>query len=587
MSAPTTGTVAEPPPHRSRTVDRWWLPVRAVLDLAVVDKVRAGRLRDEGWPYGLRAVVGVGVVLFALAGVLALVSGPIRAGSTLAVPNSLTSSVPDTIVWALVLLLTFCLALLTTAALHGPWWLLTLGLLASTLLMGIWSTATVIGGGPTLATVLAAITIVLLVVLAILRRRRGLAWWEFPLVLALLGAVISRCVLDFTGSQLVLGFRLAPVFVDQTSTLLTFLVLPAAFAAGAAVAEIAVAITMAATRIAQRRATRHWPYAVLAGAVVLRLAQETRRLIDLDPVGSGWLAVVPALAVVAGFAGLGWLLSRWTPIRAVPVADLAEQLSRVAVPVGAALIAVLLPVHLLLLGFQVVFSVSPSTAPAGFDPSPVVDRLVDGVRAALGVGMIGLALALARRGRGSLALVLGAIGVMVLAVAIRLLTGYRWSFWLDPDALVSVVTVGILLVAGWLLGRRRLSADRALGLAAVLALAVLLSLRSVVSDPFAALLGYTGVAFVLFGVVWDFLTGSDWANTDGRHLRRPVRVLLALGYPLLTVTVLASDALIRRPRTTSDLNAFASLGELLLGTALLAAAATVVLAAVRADRPVV
>lgn len=138
----------------------------------------------------------------------------------------------------------------------------------------------------------------------------------------------------------------------------------------------------------------------------------------------------------------------------------------------------------------------------------------------------------------------------------------------------------------WLLVRRELSRDRAVGLAAVLALAVLLSVRSVIVDPFGALLGYSGVAFVLFGVTWDFLTGSGWANIDGRRIRQPVRVLLALGYPLLTVTIVASDALIRRPRTFSDVNAFAELGELVLGTSLLAAAVVVVLSAVRGNREV-
>jgi hypothetical protein len=59
-----------------------------------------------------------------------------------------------------------------------------------------------------------------------------------------------------------------------------------------------------------------------------------------------------------------------------------------------------------------------------------------------------------------------------------------------------------------------------------------------------------------------------------------------VGYPLLTVTVVAADALIRRPNTFSDLNGFAELGQLILGTALLGAAAVVVLLAVRGDRAV-
>lgn len=563
--------------------------LRTVVDQALLDPIRAGRLRDEQWPYGLRAVVSVAVALFALTGLLALVSGPIRQRSGLTVPNSLSSSVPDSLVWVLVLLLTFCLALFTTASVHGPWWLTTLGLVSLTLLLGIWSAATTTLHGVTPAVLLALGTWVTVLVLAVVRRRRGLAWWEFPLILLLVGLVLGLCLVDYAAGQRLLGFRLAPVLIDQTMSFLTFLVLPAAFAAGAAVAEIAVGITMAATRIGQQRGGRTWPYVIFAAVVVLRLVQEVRRLVTLDPVNSGLLAFAPAAALVAAFAGLAWAVAALTPLAATPVVALPEQLGRIAVPVGAAVIALMLPVYVLIFGWQVVVSVSPSGAPGGFDPSPLVDRLVDGFRLLLGGVLVTVALLrFARRGQAGPALVLGGAGVMVMALGgLRLLTGYRWAFWLDPDAVVSVVTLGVLLVTVWLLARQTLTPDRALGLAAVLILAVVLSVRSVVADPFATLLGYTGVGFVLFGLVWDLLTGSDWANTDGRQLRRPVRVLLAVGYPLLTVTVLASDALIRRPRTFSDLNGFAELGDLVLGTALLGAAAVVVLSAVRANRPVV
>jgi hypothetical protein len=568
------------------TARRPAVAVRSVVDQAVLAKVRGGRLRDESWPYGLRAVVVVGIALGALATLLALFAGPIRGWSDLSVPNSLTSSVPDALVWLLVLLLAFCLALLTTAAIHGPWWLSVLGLLSVGLLLGAWSIATSTTRGVVVAAGIPVLAMAALLVLLVTRRRRGLAWWEFPLVLGLIGLVLTLCLHAFATSDRLLGFRFAPIFLDQTLGLLTFLVLPAAFAAGAAVAEIAVGLTLVATRTAQRRTAGSWPYVVLAAVVVIRLAQEGRRLSGFDPVSSGWVAVLPAVGLVVAFAGLGWVISRFAPVGAVPVATLPDDLGRIAVPVGAAVIAMLLPVYVFLFGFQIVVGLNPAAAPDGFDPSPLVDRLVDGFRVVLGLLLVGLALWQARRGRGGLALVLGGAGLMLAALGVRLLTGYRWALWLDPDALVSVVTVVALVTVLWLLARRALSRDRAVGLAAVLALAVLLSVRSLIVDPFGVLLGYGGVAFVLFGVTWDFLTGSDWANADGRRIRQPVRVLLALGYPLLTVTIVAADALIRRPRTFSDVNAFAELGELVLGTSLLAAAVVVLLSAVRANREV-
>ena len=256
--------------------------MRSVLDQAVLAKIRVGRLRDEDWPYGLRAVVAVGSTLFVLSGLLALYAGPIRGWSSLTVPNSLTSSVPDDVVWLLVFLLVFCLALFTTAAIHGPWWLATLGLGSLALLLGVWSAATTTSHGLTLAVVLALVSLLVIVALLPLRRRRGLGWWEFPLVLGLIGLVLTLCTLDFARTDRLLDYRLLPVFVDQTMSLLVFLALPAAFAAGAAVAEIAVGITMAATGAAQRtRAARpsqasRWPFMVLVGAVVLRLVQEAR-----------------------------------------------------------------------------------------------------------------------------------------------------------------------------------------------------------------------------------------------------------------------------------------------------------------------
>lgn len=97
------------------------------------------------------------------------------------------------------------------------------------------------------------------------------------------------------------------------------------------------------------------------------------------------------------------------------------------------------------------------------------------------------------------------------------------------------------------------------------------------SDPVGWVLGYSGVALVLFGLLWDFFTGLTWANGESRRFPRPVRVLLALTYTLLTVTILAYVSLVRSGNDFATLDDYAELGDLVLGTALLAAAFTTVL----------
>ena len=60
-----------------------------------------------------------------------------------------------------------------------------------------------------------------------------------------------------------------------------------------------------------------------------------------------------------------------------------------------------------------------------------------------------------------MSVVLGCTGVMLLALGMRLLTGYTWALWIDPDAINLVATVVVLVALGWHLLRRSLTAQRA------------------------------------------------------------------------------------------------------------------------------
>jgi hypothetical protein len=234
---------------------------------------------------------------------------------------------------------------------------------------------------------------------------------------------------------------------------------------------------------------------------------------------------------------------------------LGDELTAVGLPVAAALILVTLPLQL-----------------AGVVP------LVDPVRAVVGLAVLLLALRAAQRGRATRALVLGMVGVVLLALARTLVQGPQARGGIDPDVL-NLVATAVVVVGGVVsLGRRRLTQGRALAPAGALTICALFSGRDFVSDPLGALLGFSGAALVLFGLVWDLLTGSGWANGESRRFARPTRVLLVLASSVTTMSVLAFAALVRDGSTTIYLDAYAELGDVVLGTALLAAGVIAVLA---------
>ena len=125
--------------------------------------------------------------------------------------------------------------------------------------------------------------------------------------------------------------------------------------------------------------------------------------------------------------------------------------------------------------------------------------------------------------------------------------------------------------------RRRLTRPRALALAGALTLCALFSSRDFISDPVGTLLGFSGAALVLFGLVWDLFTGSAWANGESRRFARPTRVLLVLANSVTTMSVLAFAALVRDGSTTIYLDPYAEFGDVVFGTALLAAGVVAVL----------
>ena len=583
--AELTGPTLDPA-TRSATAGRAWAArsasfLRGVVGQTVVAPVREGRIRDAGWPYGLRAVVLVGYLAFVLAGLLVVGSGAIRRGAVLLPSDSLLSGLPDPAVWMLATLFSFGLSLLLVAGLHGPWWLRLLALLVVLTTLAFWALRTPSTSGWVGWPFVVLLLLLGLVLLVVLRARRPFAWWEPAAAWALVGAclvvglVVNRYAIAF-------GSDLVPVLLQYLASALGFLVLPTALVAGAAVAEVSVRLTVAATGQAQRLA-RHWvPYAALGLVVAVRGVQVTRQVPALDPVRQGWDVLVASLVLVGLLAATGVLLLRVARRRGShpEVGGLGDELGAVALPVGAALVLVLLPVQLAagLVPLLAVADTTGAVTATSFDPAVLVGRLVDPVRAVAGLAVVLLAFRAARRGRATRALVLGALGVMLVMLARTLVQGPDARAGVDPDV-VNLVATAVVVVGGLVqLLRRRLTRTRALGLAGALVLCALFSGRDFVSDPVGAVLGFSGAALVLFGLTWDLFTGSSWANGESRRFTRPTRVLLVLANSVLTMSVLAFAALVRDGSTTIYLDPYAELGDVIFGTALLAAAVVAVLA---------
>jgi hypothetical protein len=574
-----------PGPSRSRFV-RF---ISGLYRQTLVEPIEQGRLRDLKWPYGLRSIVLAGYIVFVIAGLMVIFSGLIREHSTLIVFGS-GLGLPEQLVWPLVLLLSFGVASLMAAAQHGPWWLKVLGLLFTLMVMGTWSLRSPSLAGWAGWPVIAAGLMVALLLLVIIRWRRGFAWWEFAVMWALVGLGMTIGVAE-TREAKIYGSDFNPLNLQQTAAVLGYLALPAATFAGASVAEVTVRATVAATQNAQRFAKQGWPYLILIVVLCIRLAQCVWLIAERDPVVESLTALLWASALVAAFAVVGLIVLRLSRRqRAAPVvSELGDELGRVGFTIAAALIAVTLPVQVFLSVLQVLASLEPGGAAArlSFDITPLVTRIVDPSRVLVGVVLIILALRAARRGQSSRALVLGCIGVMLVGLARQLLFGDRTPAPINPDALNLVASAVVMVAVVILLVRRSLTPQRALAFAGMLILSALFSYRDFISDPLGAVLGFSGAALVLFGLTWDLFTGSGWANRESPRFSRSTRVLLVLTNYVLTMTVLAYAALIRDGSTTIYFDPFARLGDLIFGTALVAAAAVAIFDCAWRDRPIV
>lgn len=572
-------------------VTRFWAAL-------VVEPVRAGRLRNTGWPAGLTPVVAVGVVAFIVAVALIVAAPVVRELTPLSASvGAIILTLPRLTLPLIFWLIVMALALMQTAALHVRTLVqVTLTVTSSLALLFLGSLDLGPGEGGVLTVtpgkVGAVVAVMVIVILVLWRRRTTFAWWEFPVVLAVMGvsAVISLGRTASTSAPF--GIDFGPTSASLVMSSIGQLAVPAALAAGVAVAEFAIRASTATVAALQRpRRGRRASLVVLLIAFVMVAVW---RIVEFAlAVADGGEALPPAstvlfsLAVLATIAMLWWGVVR---VRGVPehsVSALQDEFPALTMPVAIGLSILLAPVILLLLSVQVLESWG---VPA--DGLAVVFGIVEVarsttavtvVRALVGATLVIAAYVTARRGVRTLPELLSAVGVITLASTVPVLAGLsiEWS----SQALAMIVAFGTLVLTVVLAARRRLSARGLALLTVALLLSAAIAWREVIADPLSLVIGSTGIALVLFGFVWSFATDAAVTHDDSRQYPRATRVMLFIANSVFGVTVLAFGALARDLGAAIDLDAFAQFGDQLLGTALVLACVLAVWSAASSSSP--
>lgn len=569
--------------------------VAGAISELFVTPYREGRPRLQHRTPAMRTVFVITFLAYALSIALLLASGSLRAhGELSVVVGNTVLSFPRATLWAILSLLGLSLALLQSGGLHAPKWLRIATLVVTSCALLFVGT---LNSGPqgtlTRSLVVALIGAAALIALqVVVWRRPAPAWWEFCAVLAVVTVCTSVAYRQLTERTAGLGSDPLPLVTVQLMQLLGQFAVPMAVTAGTAVADVALSTARWLTDFARTR----WSTTLLTCAVVLLAgwrAVDAIRAVNAnwsDDSGNALHSLLGALALAGCVAATWTLLHR--RVRRVATADgeqpllttkdVTDEVSTVALPTALVLTITLIPTVMLLFGQRIIDALAPASPLA--DPLGRVaewatdDTTLLVTRVLGGVALVAAGRVLARRNRMGAALLAAITGTVILArLAVApgaVLDSLRLDAW-SLDVVGLVVVLG--LVARWA-AQRTLTTERLGPLALLLLLSALFAERDFVSDPLSAFLGFAGIAFVLFGFVWNFLTAAGDCNDDSAKYPTDTRLLLFCAQSLFGMIVLAWMALTRDVGSGLDLGAFADLGDSSIGLALLLSAFVTLLA---------
>lgn len=521
--------------------------------IVFVDPIRDGRLEPRSWPPGWATIMGLSLVGYLAVGGLTIAAGPLRGNTPLATVDSFV--LPALALPVLNIIIAWCVTLLVTAALHAHWSLRILGggfavaILLPYPLYGL--------VGPPLVAILGILALIGLLVMLFVRSRRRAHWGEFAVV-AILVILVTQVPLIAGLRAISFGWDLRGSMVRSAILTSGILAMPAMIVAGAALAMVAITASESAAKVVSQSAG----WGVRIGVIVVLLGvcgyDAYRQLTDADsPLLDYLLPTLAYLAIAALIAATVWFAGR-RPSEPVPQPGLlAEGWAPWLYGLAAAFVwSALLTIPISSVNNYLSAFIYKQGG-TFLDPLTRLDTLVPGgVRGLRMVTMVialTLAVRLARQGRLWVPIILSAFVSAMVCDLVTTLTDLRLYLVRPPEAVSLVFVAAAAGVFAWRLVTKRLDARSARGITAVLALAALFPHRDFLDEPGNALLGFSGLAVILFGLIWRALTEGEYTRRSSRALPASSRVLLFAAVSTFAVLRLSWASLTRTSDTVTDM----------------------------------
>ena len=157
------------------------------------------------------------------------------------------------------------------------------------------------------------------------------------------------------------------------------------------------------------------------------------------------------------------------------------------------------------------------------------------------------------------------LGVSLLSARGAVLAEWRWSeVGIDRVMLAGVVVLAVVHVA-----RRAVTPSFVTHAGSLVVVGALFSQSGFVSDPLGALFGFAGLGFLVFGLVWGFVTGGAEVKSATTPHEATALLVGVLGRSLFSVVVIAWAVAARQTELSAQLPAFTELGRTTVGTGVL------------------